>query len=122
MVNTVWQIDPDTKDLAFDDAGILKVLQEEDAATQCVELTLKAWKGDFELLPSHGTEYEQILGLPVDEETIDEVIREAVFQEERVASVESLVVEQNDDRSFVVSFSGKLSNGESISMEVNVGE
>ena len=116
------RINPDTKDLSFSDAGILETLEDDAASAQGVALTLGAWKGDFDLVPDHGTDYEQILGVPADEETIDEVLREGIFQEEQVSMINELTVAQVANRSMEVTWSGQLSNGESISMEVNVGE
>lgn len=121
MSKTAWKIDPETKDLSFTDEGMLEVLEDDAAIAQGVALTLGAWKGDFELVPSHGTDYEQILGIEVDEETTDEVLREAIFQEEQITTVESLGVTQGEGRKMTVTWSGQLSDGKIISMEVNTG-
>lgn len=121
MSKTAWKIDPETKDLSFTDEGMLEVLEDDAAIAQGVALTLGAWKGDFELVPSHGTDYEQILGTVVDEETTDEVLREAIFQEEQITTVESLGVAQGEGRKMTVTWSGQLSDGKTISMEVNTG-
>ena len=122
MANKVWKINPDTKDLSFSDLGMLETLEDDAASAQGVALTLGAWKGDFDLVPNHGTDYEQILGVPADEETIDEVLREAIFQEDRVSTVDELTAVQTADRSLAVTWSGQTSNGDPIGMEVNVGE
>lgn len=121
MSKTAWKIDPETKDLSFTDEGMLEVLEDDAAIAQGVALTLGAWKGDFELVPSHGTDYEQILGTEVDEETTDEVLREAIFQEEQITTVESLGVTRGEGRKMTVTWSGQLSDGKTISMEVNTG-
>ncbi|MCF2703781.1 hypothetical protein I6E91_17055 [Enterocloster clostridioformis] len=121
MSKTAWKIDPETKDLSFTDEGMLEVLEDDAAIAQGIALTLGAWKGDFELVPSHGTDYEQILGTVVDEETTDEVLREAIFQEEQITTVESLGVTQGEGRKMTVTWSGQLSDGKTISMEVNTG-
>lgn len=120
-MNDAWKIDPDTKDLCFDDSGILEIVSEDETAIQSVRMTLMAFKGDFDPVPDHGTDYEQILGLPADEDTMDEVIREAIFQESRVAMIDELAINMQN-RSAEISFSGTLNNGEKVSMEVNVGE
>ena len=121
MANTVWMIDPDTKDLVFDDDGILKTLEDNEAAAQNIRLTLEAFKGDFDLVPDHGTDYEQILGQKMDEETADEVIREAAFQEDRLAVIEELTVTEGEHRSLEITFSGQLDDGSEVSMEVSAG-
>jgi len=118
MANTAWRIDPVTKDLAFDGDGILSTVEENEAGAQCVRLTLEAWKGDFILIPDHGTDYERILGEREDEELADEVIREAVFQEDRVSALEELSVSVQEARELRVEFSGRLYDGSPINMEV----
>lgn len=120
-MNEAWKINQDTKDLCFDDAGILETIDEDEAAAQGVRMALTAFQGDFDLVPEHGTDYEQILGLPVDDETTDEVIREAIFQEDRVAMIDELIVNM-DKRAVEISFSGTLNDGKKVSMEVSVGE
>ena len=116
-MGTVWALDPETKDLLFDEDGILITAEGEAASLQGVRLTLEAWKGDFELVPDHGTDYERILGEPADEEAADEVIREAVFQENSLAYLENLSVAVNG-RTLEVSFTGCLEDGTAVSMEV----
>ena len=86
-----------------------------------MRLTLEAFQGDFPLVPSHGTDYEEILGLPMDEDTVDEVIREAVFQEDRIAALDDLTVTQTDARGIDIRFSGRLNDGTKISTEVTAG-
>ena len=119
MSKTAWKIDPETKDLSFTDEGMLEVLEDDAAIAQGVALTLGAWKGDFELVPSHGTDYEQILGTVVDEE--DEIQKKKKFQKEQITTVESIGVTQRESRKMTVTWSGQLSDGKIISMEVNTG-
>ena len=121
MANTVWMIDPNTHDLAFDDEGMLKTLEDNEAAAQNIRLTLEAFKGDFDLVPEHGTDYDQILGLRADEEAADEVIREAAFQEERLAAINELTVTEGKNRQIDISFSGQLDDGTAVNMEVSTG-
>lgn len=122
MANTVWMIDPETHDLAFDDSGILKTLESNTAAAQNIRLTLEAFQGDFLLVPSHGTDYDRILGQQADEETADEVVREAAFQEESLSAINTLTVREGMGRSLEITFSGQLNDGTAVSMEVNIGE
>ena len=118
MANTAWYINPDTHDLDFDEKGILKTIEENETAAQNIRLTLEAGKGDFDLVPSHGTDYAQILGQPVDAGVADEVIREAIFQEDRLASIDEISIKESDRRGLEISFSGTLNDGEGIHMEV----
>lgn len=121
MANIAWYINPDTHDLDFDNSGILKTIEENETAAQNIRLTLEAGKGDFELVPNHGTDYEQILGRPFDSGNTDEVIREAAFQEERLSAINEISVEEDDKRNIKISFSGVLDDGEAIRMEVETG-
>lgn len=120
MADTVWMIDPRTRDLVFDREGILAVLDDDEASAQRVRMALGAWKGDFPLVPEHGTDYGRILGHPADEDAADEVVREAIFQEERVASLEALDMSMDDGHILTVGFSGCLDDGQRIDMEVSV--
>ncbi len=118
MAGTAWMIDPVTRDLAFDGHGILTTTKGDETTAQCVRLTLEAWKGDFFLVPDHGTAYEKILGEQEDEDLADEVVREAVFQEEHVSALEDVTVSVMGNRRMEVAFSGQLDSGSQISMEV----
>ena len=120
-MNDAWKIDPDTRDLCFDKDGILKTVSDQEAAVQGVRMALTAFKGDFDLVPEHGTDYEKILGVGADEETMDEVVREAIFQEDLVSAIDELSV-STANRTVEINFTGTLNNGEKISMEVNEGE
>ena len=120
-MNDAWKIDPDTRDLCFDKDGILKTVSDQEAAVQGVRMALTACKGDFDLVPEHGTDYEQIMGVEADEETMDEVVREAIFQEDRISAIDELSV-STANRTVEINFTGTLNNGEKISMEVNEGE
>lgn len=120
-MNDAWKIDPDTRDLCFDKDGILKTVSDQEAAVQGVRMALTAFKGDFDLVPEHGADYEQIMGVEADDETMDEVVREAIFQEDRISAIDELSV-STANRTVEINFTGTLNNGEKISMEVNEGE
>lgn len=119
-MNDAWKIDPETRDLCFDKDGMLETVSDQKAAVQGVRMVLTAFKGDFDLVPEHGTDYEQILGVEADEETMDEVVREAIFQEDLVSAIDELSV--STANRVEINFTGTLNNGEKISMEVNEGE
>lgn len=120
-MNDAWKIDPETRDLCFDKDGMLETVSDQKAAVQGVRMALTAFKGDFDLVPEHGTDYEQILGVEADEETMDEVVREAIFQEDLVSAIDELSV-STANRTVEINFTGTLNSGEKISMEVNEGE
>lgn len=119
-MNDAWKIDPETRDLCFDKDGMLETVSDQKAAVQGVRMALTAFKGDFDLVPEHGTDYE-ILGVEADEETMDEVVREAIFQEDLVSAIDELSV-STANRTVEINFTGTLNSGEKISMEVNEGE
>jgi hypothetical protein len=121
MANITWKIDSDTKDLAFDNEGFLKTIDEESTSAQNIRMTLESWKGDFDLDPDHGTDYTKILVEQADDDTTEEIIREAIFQEDNMGVLERLSVERDENRKISISFSGQLNNGAAINMEVNTG-
>lgn len=120
--NYTLKIDPDTRDLCFDDDGIMETVDGDTTSAQSVRLTLCAWKGEFPLVPGHGTDYSRIMGQKLgdlEDDEIPEVIREAVFQESNVSEVNS-VDYTLDGRSLSVEFSGKLTDGNNITSEVSI--
>ena len=73
-------------------------------------------------LPSRrdGTEYERIFGRrrsDLESDEVEEVLREAIFQETDVEQIDQLDAE-TDGRELNVAFSGTLYSGQTISMEV----
>jgi len=118
--NMALLIDPDTRDLDFDDEGLMQCVYGDDTTAQCVRLTLQTWLAEFFLDITHGTEYERILGkkppeLPHDE--IGEVLRSAILQEHGVAQVDSVKADI-EGRVASAHFVAKLNSGRTISTEV----
>lgn len=114
------KIDPVTRDLVLDDDGIMEVVTGDDVPAQNVRLTLQAWRGEFPFVPSHGTEYDRIMGKKpgeLTEDEVPEVIRDAVFQEPEVEEVQE-VSYNLEGRALDVSVSGRLADGETINAEV----
>lgn len=121
MANITWKIDPDTRDLAFDDEGLLITVDGDSTSAQNIRMTLESWRGDFDLVLDHGTDYTKILVNQADDDTTEEIIREAIFQEDNMGVLEKLSVERDENRKLSISFSGQLNNGTAINMEVNTG-
>ncbi len=117
---TVLKIDARTRDLCFDDDGIMETLEDGEAIAQNIRNNLLAWKGEFDLVPAHGTEWERVAGLhpnrAVDE--ADDVLRRSIFQEPYVQEIEKLDV-QTEGRTLAADFSGKLYDGSTVRVEVN---
>ena len=116
------RIDPESRDITFDTDGMMETVAGDDTTAQAVRLTLQTWLGEFALVPSHGTNYEAIMGKkPKDltEDEIPEVVRAAIFQEPEVEEVEEVTYTQAG-RSLDIFFVGRLSNGNIISSEVTM--
>ena len=116
------RIDPQTRDIVFDEDGMLETISGDEATAQAVRQTLLVYKGEFPLVPSHGTDYEKIMGKKpneLEDDEVPEVIREGVFQEPEVTEVDG--VEFNiAGRSMDISVSGCLASGNTITSEVSV--
>ena len=120
--NYTLRIDPESRDITFDTDGMMETVAGDDTTAQAVRLTLQTWLGEFALVPSHGTNYEAIMGKkPKDltEDEIPEVVRAAIFQEPEVEEVEEVSYTQAG-RSLDIFFVGRLSNGNIISSEVTM--
>ena len=116
------RIDPQTRDIVFDEDGMLETISGDEATAQAVRQTLLVYKGEFPLVPSHGTDSEKIMGKKpneLEDDEVPEVIREGVFQEPEVTEVDG--VEFNiAGRSMDISVSGRLASGNTITSEVSV--
>ena len=120
--NYTLRIDPESRDITFDTDGMMETVAGDDTTAQAVRLTLQTWLGEFALVPSHGTNYEAIMGKkPKDltEDEIPEIVRAAIFQEPEVEEVEEVSYTQAG-RSLDIFFVGRLSNGNIISSEVTM--
>lgn len=120
MANMTLLIDPDTRDLVFDEQGNFKKIYDEDTVVQNVRHALITWKAEFFADKTHGTDYERIMGKNVNEadvNVIKEVVREGIFQEPKVQWIDSLEI-TFDSRSVTAAFVATLVSGEIINMEV----
>lgn len=122
MDNHTLKIDEETRDLVFDEKGNLEMISSDETTAQAVRLTMQAYKKEFPLDITHGTGYDRIMGrslsqLPKDE--IDEVMREAIFQEDEVLQVDQLEIEFNG-RELSVNFVGTLQSGKIITTRTEV--
>lgn len=120
--NYTLKIDPESRDLLLDDQGMMETLTGDETSAQAVRLTLEAWKGEFPFDPTHGTEYERIMGRKardLSDDEIPEVIRDAVLQEPNVSEVDT-VEYTIENRSLDVSVTGSLTSGSTIQTEVSI--
>ena len=118
--NMSLRIDPESRDLVIDADGNMEQTYGDETTAQGIRLTLQAWKGEFALDPTHGTQYDRILGkkpyeLPDDE--AEEVIREAIFQEADVSHVDNVAADIGN-MAVEMTLEATLYSGQRISMEV----
>ena len=57
MDNMTLLIDPETRDLVFDEQGDFKKIYDEDTTVQNVRHALITWKAEFFADNTHGTDY-----------------------------------------------------------------
>ena len=102
-------------------AYVGSTISGDETTAQAVRLTLEVYRGEFPFDPTHGTEYERIMGKKrseLEDDEIPEVIRDAVFQEPQVAEV-SAVDYELVGRGLEVSVTGRLQSGNTITTEVS---
>lgn len=120
MENMTLLIDPETRDLVFDEAGSFKKIYDADTTVQNVRHALLTWKAEFFADESHGTDYERIMGVrenDIDKSEVEEIIREAVFQEPDVSRIDEITVSY-EKRSVSAEISATLTSGEKIRLGV----
>lgn len=113
-------IDPETRDLVFDEAGSFKMIYDADTTVQNVRHALLTWKAEFFADETHGTDYERIMGVrqnDIDQGEVEEIIREAVFQEPNVSRIDEISISY-EKRSISVEISAVLTSGEKIRLGV----
>lgn len=117
-MNQTLRIDPVTHDLVLKD-GDFEIIEGDETVAQCVRVTLEVYKGEWFLDENHGTDYERIMGLNPSDDEIQDIIREAIFQETDVQFIDVLEVSRDlTTRRLAVNFKGRLKSGESITLEV----
>ncbi|MDR1465450.1 MAG: hypothetical protein LBJ11_09155 [Oscillospiraceae bacterium] len=119
-MNDTLYIDPETRDLDFDKEGLLRTISGGETTAQNVRLTLQTNKASFPLDLSHGTDYDRFLGQKgVEDREVQEVIREAVYQETAVDQIDSLTVAR-ERRHVDVDFMARLRDGQRLDMGVKL--
>lgn len=118
--NMTLLIDPETRDLVFDADGNFVKLYDSNTTAQNVRHALLTWKAEFFADLVHGTDYERIVSTnqnEIDLNEIQDIIREAIFQEDDISRIDTLQVSY-DGRSVTTEFSATLVSGEKISLGV----
>lgn len=119
--NMTLLIDPETRDLVFDEEGHFKKLFGADTTVQNERHTLITWKAEFFADLIHGTDYERIMGTNQNEieiSEIEEILREAIFQDEDVSRIDELTATY-DGRNVTAEFTATLVSGEQIHLGVS---
>lgn len=118
--NMTLLIDPETRDLVFDGDGNFAKIFGADTTVQNVRHALLTWKAEFFADLVHGTDYESVMSKnqnEIDLNEVEDIIREAIFQENDVSRIDSISVSY-DGRSITSEFTATLVNGETIASEV----
>lgn len=118
--NMTLLIDPETRDLVFDEGGNFAKIFGADTTVQNVRHALLTWKAEFFADLVHGTDYERIVGAnqnEIDLNEVDDIIREAIFQEDDVSRIDSIAVSY-DGRNVTTTFTVTRVDGETITSEV----
>lgn len=118
--NMTLLVDPETRDLAFDDDGDFKKIFDADTTVQNVRHALLTWKAEFFADLIHGTEYERIVGMnqnEIDLNEVQDIIREAIFQEDDISRIDTITVSY-DGRTVAAAFTATLVGGGTIALEV----
>ena len=118
--NMTLLIDTETRDLVFDEGGNFTKIFGADTTAQNVRHALLTWKTEFFADLVHGTDYESIMSQnqnEIDLNEVEDIIREAIFQEDDVSRIDSITVSY-DGRSVTAEFTATLVNGETITSEV----
>ncbi|MBQ8135223.1 MAG: DUF2634 domain-containing protein [Lachnospiraceae bacterium] len=120
MENMTLKIDPETRDMVFDENGMPELIYDSETTVQNVRHALLTWKGEFFADETHGTDYEAVMGVnqnDIETGEIEEVIRDAVFQDPEIASVDSMDITY-DSRTITAVIQMTLDDGEEVNLEV----
>ena len=118
--NMTLLIDPETRDLVLDEDGFFKKIYGVDTTVQNVRHALLTWKAEFFADKTHGTDYERVIGVnqnDLEQGEIEEIIREAVFQEPAVSRIDDVSVSY-ERRNIKVEISAVLADENKIRLEV----
>lgn len=122
--NMTLLIDPETRDLVFDEDGIMSTIYDDETSSQSVRLTLQVYRDELPFDTTHGVLYDRILGRHPHElqnDEIAEIIRAGVFQESNVAQIDNLTAKVGEKRRLDISVSGRLTSGAPFNVEVVTG-
>lgn len=108
-------------DLVFDENGELVIIEGSEEVAQCAGLALGTNQGEWFLNPGMGIRFRAFLEKKQSEEEMREQIRQGLFQEPRIRTVESIAI--NIDRlkrEITIHFTATAENGDVIEREVMI--
>lgn len=102
----------DNDDLVLDEQKNFVMVQEKEEEQLVIQRVLSTGQGEWFLNVEHGLAYEELLGKTFDEERARLAILEAIYQEPRAESVESIEFERDRaNRKLVVKVVVKMLSG-----------
>ena len=120
---TVLALDEETRDLVFDEDGIMALREDGEAIAQNIRNNLLTWKGEFPLNTDHGTDWGRVVSQPLSAalDEADDVLRASIFQEPYVRQIDELTP-RLDGRTLGAEFAGSLYDGSTVRTEVKANE
>lgn len=98
--------------------GELVMIDGDEELVQSVQAILGTRKGEFFLDSTHGLSHDNVTGKPANQDLARDDIIEALMQEERVASIPSVVFDDDKaKRKRSVSLSIEKTNGTQLSLD-----
>jgi phage baseplate assembly protein W len=108
-------------DLVFDENGELIMIDGAEEVAQCAELALGTNQGEWFLNPKMGIIFRAFLDKKQSEEEMREQIRQGLFQEPRIKTVETIEFTiDRKNRTIEISFQATADTGESIDEAVTI--
>ncbi|MGG0757886.1 DUF2634 domain-containing protein [Brevibacillus laterosporus] len=108
-------------DLTFDERGELVWVDQVEEIAQCVQRILSTNKGEWFLNPSMGIRFSVFFEKIPNWDKMREEIRQGIFQEPRIQTVESIDFQVNHKhRSLSIQFVATANTGEEINQEVKI--
>lgn len=114
-------IDSDTRDLTMNATGKFETIDNyADHARQAMELTLRAWLGDWMLDLGHGTDYKSILGTTATDRQAERILRDALSQVREIWTVDEISMARRG-RELMIRVTCTARDGSRIQTEVVAG-
>lgn len=108
-----FYINPATGDIELDGQNNIRMVEGDAELAQCVSITLKTNKGEWFINPDHGFDRSIVQVKNYDPVEAQDALYEAVLQEDRVATIEDVVMDYDKaNRHLKVDFKFRKENGE----------